>query len=353
MGAANEFRRQRRERQFTAVPAAVREGLTVVEACRALGVSRASFYRWRSGPVERTGQRRPSPRALLPAEKVNVLAVLHDPRYVDKAPAEVYAARLDEGHYDCSIRTMYRILEEVDEVRERRRQLRHPHYVRPELLAVAPNQVWSWDITRLRGPEKWHHYHLYVVLDIFSRYVVSWLVAERETSQLAQLLLDHAIRAQRIRPGQLTIHADRGTAASSRPVAYLLAELGVTRTHSRPHNSNDNPYSEAQFKTLKYRPDFPDRFGSLEDAQAFCRRFFQWYNHEHYHSGLALLTPATVHFGRAEEVIRKRALVLQAAYAEHPERFVHGVPTPASPPAAAWINRPASPEKEAQMLPKF
>jgi putative transposase len=301
--------------------------------------------------VERASQRRPSPRALLPEEKADVLAVLHDPRFVDKAPAEVYAARLDEGHYDCSIRTMYRILEEADEVRERRNQVRHPHYVRPELLATAPNQVWSWDITKLRGPEKWRYYHLYVVLDIFSRYVVSWLVAERETSVLAQLLLDHAINAQRIRPGQLTVHADRGTAASSRPVAYLLADLGVTRTHSRPQNSNDNPYSEAQFKTLKYRPDFPDRFGSLEDAQDFCRCFFQWYNHEHYHSGLALLTPATVHFGRTEEVIRKRALVLQTAYAGHPERFVHGVPTPASPPAAAWINRPASPEKEAQMLP--
>jgi len=190
--------------------------------------------------VERTGKRRPSPRALLPAEKANILAVLHDPRFVDRAPAEVYAARLDEGHYDCSIRTMYRILEEVDEVRERRQQLRHPHYVRPELLAVAPNQVWSWDITRLRGPEKWHYYHLYVVLDIFSRYVVSWLVAERETSQLAQLLLDQAIRAQRIRPGQLTIHADRGTAASSRPVAYLLAETATTTRTQKPSSKRSS-----------------------------------------------------------------------------------------------------------------
>ncbi len=268
---------------------------------------------------------------------------------MDKAPAEVYASLLDEGTYLCSIRTMYRILAEANEVRERRRQARHPAYTKPELLATGPNQVWSWDITKLHGPAKWQHYSLYVIMDIFSRYVVGWMVANRESATLAQRLIAETIQKQQVQPGRLTIHADRGSSMRSKSVALLLGDMGITKTHSRPHCSNDNPYSEAQFKTLKYRPDFPDRFGSLEDARLFCRRFFRWYNRHHYHSGIALLAPEVVHYGQAEQVIHRRATVLKAAYESHPERFVRKPPTPALPPAAAWINRP-DPETERQML---
>lgn len=270
-----------------------------------------------------------------------MLEVLHEDRFVDKAPPEVYATLLDEGVYLCSIRTMYRILNAVNEVRERRDQLRHPSYHKPELLATGPNEVWSWDITKVRGPGKWQYFSLYVIMDIFSRYVVAWLLAEKEDAKLAELLIADAIRKHKIRPGQLTIHADRGSAMTSKPVACLLAELGVTKTHSRPHTSNDNPYSEAQFKTLKYRPEYPDRFGSREDAESFCRHFFHWYNHEHYHTGIALLTPAMVHSGRAHQVVAQRATVLDGAYRAHPERFVNKQPTPAPVPEAAWINPPA------------
>lgn len=268
---------------------------------------------------------------------------------MDKAPAEVYAALLDEGTYLCSIRTMYRILHAAHEVRERRQQLQHPVYVKPELLATGPNQVWSWDITKLKGPGKWQYYSLYVIMDIFSRYVVGWMVAEREAAILAERLIADSLHKQHIQPGQLVIHADRGASMRSKPVALLLADLGVTKTHSRPHTSNDNPYSEAQFKTLKYRPDFPDRFGSLEDARSFCRTFFRWYNQEHYHTGIALLPPAVVHYGLAEQVIQERSQVLAAAYQEHPERFVRKPPTPIALPQAAWINRP-EPETEQKLL---
>lgn len=261
---------------------------------------------------------------------------------MDKAPAEVYARLLDEAQYLCSVRTMYRILHAANEVRERRNRVRHPVYTKPELLATGPNQVWSWDITKLKGPAKWQHYCLYVIMDIFSRCVVGWMIAERESETLAQRLIADTLRKHGIKPGQLVLHADRGAAMSSKPVAQLLADMGVTKTHSRPHTSNDNPYSEAQFKTLKYRPDFPERFGSLEDARSFCRSFFRWYNQEHYHSGIALLTPATVHFGQADEVIHRRSAVLEAAYEAHPERFVCNKPFHPSPPAAAWINPPKS-----------
>jgi putative transposase len=268
--------------------------------------------------------------------------VLHEERFMDKAPAEVYARLLDEAIYLCSIRTMYRILHAANEVKERRNRVRHPAYSKPELLATGPNQVWSWDITKLKGPAKWQHYCLYVIIDIFSRCVVGWMIAERESETLAKRFIADTLRKHGIKPGDLVLHADRGAAMTSKPVAQLLADLGVTKTHSRPHTSNDNPYSEAHFKTLKYRPDFPERFGSIEDVRSFCRSFFRWYNHEHYHSGIALLTPASVHLGRAAEVIHRRSAVLEAAYEAHPERFVTKKPSHALVPTAAWINPPTS-----------
>ena len=313
--------------------------LGIAPTCAALGVPRATYYRWwrpRSAPLSR----RPSPRALSAAERTAVLALLHEPRFVDLAPAEVYATLLDEGRYLCSERTMYRVLAEHHEVRERRNQLRHPPYVAPELLARQPNELWSWDITKLLGPAKWTYFYLYVMLDVFSRYVVGWMVAYRESATLAERFIHETCGRQGIDPGQLTIHADRGPAMTSKPVALLLADLGVTKTHSRPHVSNDNPFSEAQFKTLKYRPAFPDRFGSIQDARAHCHVFFPWYNTEHDHSGLGLLTPADVHHGLAEQRVAARATVLTAAYAAHPERFPGGLPHPPARPVEVWINPP-------------
>jgi len=276
-------------------------------------------------------------------ERQAVLATLHSDRFVDTAPATVYATLLDEGRYHCSIRTLYRILDEQAEVKERRNQLRHPVYQKPELLATAPNQVWSWDITKLLGPVKWSYcylYVIYVILDIFSRYVVGWMVAPAESAVLAQRLIKDTCEKQQIETGQLTLHADRGSAMKSKPVALLLADLGVTKTHSRPYTSDDNPFSEAQFKTLKYRPDFPEHFGSLEDARAFCQTFFSWYNGEHRHSGIGLMTPAVVHDGRADTMRDARHQVLLTAYAAHPERFVRKPPQPPILPHAVWINPP-------------
>jgi putative transposase len=256
------------------------------------------------------------------------------------APREVYASLLDEEMYLCSWRTMYRILAEHDEVRERRNQLRHPHYAKPQLLATEPNQVWSWDITRLLGLTTWTYYYLYVMLDIFSRYVVGWLIAERETASLAQVLIAESCAKQGICSQQLVIHADRGGAMTAKAVAQLMADLGVTKSHARPRVSNDNPYSEAQFKTMKYRPDYPGRFDGLDDARGWARPFFNWYNHEHHHTALGLLTPADVHYGRALAIIARRQDVLWAAYEQHPERFVKGPPRAAEPPQAVWINAP-------------
>jgi putative transposase len=281
-----------------------------------------------------------SSRALSTAERQRVLDVLHEPRFMDLAPAEVYATLLDEGIYLCAERTMYRILAAQGEVRERRVQRRHPVYQAPELLATAPNQLWSWDITKLKGPAKWSYFHLYVLLDVFSRFVVGWMVAHRESATLAERLIATSCARQGIRREQLTLHADRGSSMTSKTVALLLADLGVTKTHSRPHVSNDNPYSEAQFKTLKYRPGFPERFGSLQDARAYAAVFFAWYNHHHRHSGIGLLTPADVHFGLAEERREQRTAVLRAAYEATPERFVRQLPRPPALPAAAWINPP-------------
>ena len=235
-----------------------------------------------------------------------MLEVLHEPRFADLAPSEVYATLLGEKRYLCSERTMYRVLAENAEVRERRNQLRHPAYTVPELLATRPNELWSWDITKLLGPAKWTYYYLYTILDVFSRYAVGWMVAYRESARLAERLIEETCRRQGILPGQLTIHADRGSSMTSKPVALLLADLGVTKTHSRPHVSNDNPFSEAQFKTLKYRPDFPERFGSIEHARVHCGDFFPWYNPKHHHAGLGYLTPYEVHYGLAEDVIAQR-----------------------------------------------
>jgi putative transposase len=312
-------------------------------ACTALGRSRATYYRRhrRSPPAPRPrSEPAPQPRALSSGERAEVLGVLHHERFVDQAPASVYATLLDEGRYLCSVPTMYRLLRAAGEIRERRRQATHPATVKPELLATRPNEVWSWDITKLLGPVKWTYFYLYVIIDIYSRYVPGWLLAHRESAELAERLLGETVRKQNILAQQLTIHADRGTSMASKPVALLLADLGVTKSHSRPHCSNDNPYSEAQFKTLKYRPEFPDRFGSIEDGRAFCQRFFRWYNQDHHHSGLGLHTPADVHFGRAPLIQLERARALEAAYARHPERFVRQLPLPPPLPGPAWINKP-------------
>ena len=307
-------------------------------ACRALGLPRAALYRGR-GPAPVARLRPAPPRALDVLERQEVLDLLHT-RFLDQAPAQVHATLLDEGTYLCSPRTMYRILDASHEVKERRDQVRRPHYAAPELLATKPNEVWSWDITKLLGPTKWTYFYLYVILDIFSRYVVGWMLAPHESAALAERLIKETCAKQRIVPGQLTLHADRGSSMRSKPVALLLADLGVTKTHSRPHVSNDNPFSEAQFKTLKYCPQFPARFGSIEDGRAFAQMFFRWYNEEHGHTGLGLLTPAVVHFDQAARVRDHRGEVLAAAYAQHPERFVKGRPQPAPLPTAVWINPP-------------
>lgn len=324
-------------------------------ACKAIGVPRSSFYRQRTPRAEsaETRQRPRPPRALSDSERQKVLDVLRSPRYVDKAPAEVYASLLDQGTYHCSVRTMYRILEDADEVRERRNQLRHPHYQKPELLATAPNQVWSWDITKLLGPAKWTYFYLYVILDIFSRYVVGWMVACQESAELAQRLIRETVHKQGVSADELTIHSDRGPAMKSHTVAQLLATLGITKSHSRPYVSNDNPFSESQFKTLKYRPEFPDRFGSQEHARSFCVPLFHWYNEEHYHSGIGLLTPAMVHYGLASAVIGARQQTLQDAYAAHPERFVNKLPSPPKLLTEVWINPPRTDDQEPTQNPEF
>lgn len=311
----------------------------VSAACEALGVPRSSFYQAQQ-PKKEPAPRPAAERALRQEERVKVRQALNSERFQDLAPREVYATLLDENIYLCSWRTMYRILDEYKEVRERRNQLRHPVYSKPELLATGPNQLWSWDITKLKGPAKWTYYYLYTILDVFSRYVAGWLIAEGESAGLAQELIRASCQKQGIEPGQLTLHADRGSSMNSKSVALLLADLGVTKSHSRPHVSNDNPFSEAQFKTLKYRPGFPERFGSIQDARRWARPFFRWYNHEHHHTAIGMMTPATVHYGRAAEVTEQRRQVLAAAYAAHPERFVSGTPRPPELPKEVWINKP-------------
>jgi putative transposase len=331
----------------------------MAEACQLLNIPRSTLYRMRqpedslpedslpedSLPVG-SSQRTKAARALSSAEREEVRNVLNSERFQDQSPRQVYAALLDEEEYLCHWRTMYRVLEEHQEVQERRNQLRHPTYTKPELLATGPNQLWSWDITRMRGPVTWSYYYLYVMLDVFSRYVVAWLLAERESAALAQELVAAAYTTQQhpegTRPGQLTIHADRGAPMMAKSMAMLMSDLGVNESHSRPHVSDDNPYSEAQFRTVKYRADYPDRFGSLSDARSWCEEFFPWYNNEHHHSALHLLTPADVHYGQAAEKLAQRQAVLQRAYVAHPERFVNGPPTMPQLPAAVWINRPVA-----------
>jgi putative transposase len=316
----------------------------IAPLCDALGLARATFYRWRGGPPPgpATPRERRQPRhALTAADREQVLALLHDERFVDLPPAQVWAQLLDAGQVPpCSIRTMYRVLAANQQARERRNQLRHPAYRKPELLATGPNPVWSWDLTKLLGPVKWTYYYLYVLLDIFSRYVVGWLLARQEAAALAKVLIAESCERQHIGPDQLTIHADRSPAMTAKPVALLLATLGVVSSYSRPQVSDDNPFSEAQFKTLKYRPDFPARFGSYEDAEAFCQRFVPWYNTEHRHSALGLMTPHDIHDGVAEAKWQHRAAVLRAAYVAHPERVPRGVPAPPPLPTAAWIDKP-------------
>ena len=285
-------------------------------------------------------ERKPSSRALSPAERQRVLDTLNSEEYVDLAPPQVYALLLEQDKYLCSIRTMYRILAENRMVRERRKQRQHPNYKKPELLADGPNQLWSWDITKLKGPAKWTYYCLYVLLDVFSRHVVGWMLAPNESAELGQNLITSSIEKHDVEPTSLTIHSDRGSPMTAKSMAFLLADLGVTKSHSRPHVSNDNPFSESLFKTLKYRPEFPERFGSMEDARTHVRHFFDWYNNHHHHSSLALFTPADVHYGRVEAKSAARQATLDAAYTKHPERFVHRPPVVSRPPVKAWINPP-------------
>ena len=298
----------------------------VMAACIALGVPRASYYRQRAPKAAKASEqaakaseqvasaRKPSGRALSEAERQQVLDPLNSERFADLAPPQVYATLLDEGTYLCSIRTMYRILSKNQMVRERRAQRRHPTYNKPELVATAPNQLWSWDITKVKGPATWTNYYLYVLLDVYSRYVVGWMVAPKENSKLGQKLIEESIAKQGVDANTLTVHSDRRSPMTAKSMALLLASLGVTKSHSRPRVSNDNPFSESHFKTLKYRPDFPERFGSLEDARAHCRGFFDWYNNQHYHSSLALFTPADVHYGRIDTHASVRQAALNAAW---------------------------------------
>ena len=308
-------------------------------ACSALDVARASFYRAQR-PQGDPAPRKAPPRALSSEGRIKVLGVLHSERFVDTSPAETWATLLDEGTYLCSVRSMYRILEAHQEVRERRNQLRHPSYNKPELLATAPNQVWSWDITKLLGPVKWTYFYMYVIMDIFSRYTVGWMVAHRESAMLAQRLIDATYEKEAIEPDQLLIHADRGPSMTSKTVAHLMADLGITKSHSRPYTSTDNPFSESQFRTMKYRPEFPHRFGCVQDARGFGQTFFHWYNFDHRHSGIGYLTPAAVHHGLADSITTTRTAALEQAFAANPERFVNGKPRPPVLPSAVWINSP-------------
>ena len=310
---------------------------TLEELCDTLGISRSTWYRSLKpkGPDRRT-----PPRKLTDGERTTVLSVLNSETFQDEAVPAVYTKLLDEGIYLCSPRTMYRILKAEKQVRQRRHDRQHPVYTKPELLATGPNQVWSWDITKIKGPKSWIFYDLYVVIDIFSRCIVAWCITEYESGEQARALIGTACAREGIERHQLTVHSDRGRAMRSKCLANLYGELGVQSSFNRPHVSNDNPYSESHFKTLKYRPDYPERFGSIEDAYVHMRTFFEWYNAEHRHSGIAMMTPADVHTGKADEVCRKRQVVLEAAHKAHPERFVKGAPQVRRVPAEVWINKP-------------
>jgi len=316
--------------------------LNKLELCAALGMPRASYYRKaRIKQIQVEKKKQSSPRKLTQAEEAEVFLLLNSQRFCDMAPGEVYATLLDESVYLCSQRTMYRILEK-NKQNLQRRQKEPGNYARPELLASGPNQLWSWDITKLKGPKKWTYYYLYKIMDVYSRVVVGWMVAYRESAELARTLIDETCRRQNIKRDQLTLHADRGSSMKSSAVGQLLADLGITKTHSRPHVSNDNPYSESLFKTLKYRPDFPECFGCIEHSRGFIRDFFNWYNKEHKHSGIAWLTPEDVHYGRAEEVVARRQIVMDEFYGKYPERFVKGPSKVKKPDNQVWINKPTS-----------
>jgi putative transposase len=333
----------------------LQETTGVAEACRVLGVQRRSVYRARQPQSEPAPRLAPA-RALKPEEKAEVRVILNSERFCDCAPREVYATLLDEGRYFCDWRTMYRVLEEHDEVRERRNQRPATRQVKPEL------QVWTWDISYLKGPGCF--YYLYTILDMYSRYIVGWMIATSESAELAEKLIAESCAKQGIERGELVLHADRGSAMRSQTVSALLKKLGVTKSHSRPYTPTDNPYSEAHFKTMKYSPNYPERFGGIRHSRRWTRTFVQWYNHEHHHSGLGLMTPATVHYGDVVQMRAQRQRALDAAYAAHPERFVNGRPTAPEPPKEVWINRPKrnhddetlSAEPAAEMdifLPKF
>jgi putative transposase len=321
-----------------------RESLGTRALCEALGEPRSSWYRAASAVRNETDARgrAPSHRKLLEDEERHIHAILNSDRFVDLAPAEVFAILLDEGTYYCSERTMYRILGRYGETTERRQ---HPSrtYARPELLATGPNQVWSWDITKLRSAQKWKYYYLYKMMDIFSRYVVGWLLAHEESAELAEDLIVASCQKQAIEPDQLTLHADGGPSMTAKTVKQLLVDLRVQESHSRPYISNDNPFSESAFKTLKYRPDFPGRFSSIEEARAYCQSFFSWYNTEHRHAGIVMLTPEVVHYGREQSILAERQRVLDEAFARHPERFVAGRPNVPTLPTAVYINPPTLP----------
>lgn len=324
---------------MNAAQALAYSGHTLVAACAALSLPRATYYRSLS-PTKAPSVRRPHPSCLTSVEREAVVAELTSERFSDVAIPEVHATLLDEGRYLCSQSTMYRLLNAAQMLTERRRQRSPKNYPRPELLAVAPRQVWSWDITKLKGPVKWSYFYLYVIMDIFSRAVVGWMVAERERSDLARELIAESCLRERVCPDQLILHADRGSSMQSKPVAHLLSDLGVTKSHSRPYVSDDNPFSESNFKTLKYRPDFPERFGSLEDARGFCRDFFPWYNDEHHHSGIAMLTPSELHSGRGAEVLKARLQTMMAAFKTNPARFNGRKPKRQELPKEVWINKP-------------
>ncbi len=315
-------------------------------ACEALGFPRATFYRNRKEKPCSSVQQPDPPLSLSQEEKEFVLGILNSERFQDKSPYEIYPALLDEGNYHCSISTMYRILREHDQVKERRKQVQRPAYTKPELLATGPNQLWSWDITKLKSASKWTYFYLYVIIDVYSRYVVGWMVAPCEQKSLAKKLIEESCIKQNISPGQLIIHADRGSSMKSKEVAQLLCDLGVVKSHSRPHVSNDNPYSEAQFKTLKYCPEFPGTFGSIEDSRAFCKDFFIWYNTCHYHTGIGMMIPEHLHYGTADAIFEKRSGTLINAFNQHPERFKNKVPKPPSLPDAVWINKPKFADKQ-------
>jgi len=328
---------------MTAIVETLGQQIGLKQACAVLTVPRSRVYRARQPQVQPTECPLPA-LALSSDERAQVRQALNSQRFQDQTPRQVYATLLDEGEYLCHWRTMYRVLAAHAEVRERRNLLTHPTYHKPELLATAPNQVWSWDITKLRGPVKWTYFYLYVLLDIYSRYVVGWMIAERETAARAQDLVETSCTRQGIQREQLTLHADNGGPMRAKSLALLLDDLGVSASHSRPHTSDDNPFSEAQFKTLKYHPGYPNRFGSIQDARTWARPFFDWYNNQHYHTGLNLLTPTSVHYGQAQAICQQRQTVMNAAYAAHPERFSRGLPVVAPPPKAVWINPPSSPD---------